>query len=323
MTQKQFLISVLFYFAWLNQQHAQTIGLSDCNPVPNTSFNYAYGSKTISPGPGGTNQIWDFSSYTIQSFYSDSFANVPSNYAGNFPTADIVRYIESSNTSFYMFSAVGVEKVGDLTLSPVPFTDPILYKPCPIVYGTSTVDACSYTGAIGPYTISTVGSTTITADGSGNLVSPGGMFANVIRLHYFSTYTTVSTNTLYTGTYVNDDYRWFAEGIVDPVFDIRNGTIVNARYYGPNLVGLKDEKGFESALQVYPNPATTKLQLNSHINHLQLSLKNSLGQVVLEADCPPEKMELDLSEILPGIYFCTVFDPVTKKQSLTKLVVNK
>ncbi len=325
MTQNRFLILLFFFVAGLNLQQAQTIAVSDCNPNPNLGAKFAYGtSQTFSPGSAGTHQIWDFTSYTFQAVYTDTFAYVPSNYLNFFPNADIMRYVTLSTAAFFRFAPAGIEKVGDFASGLTTYIDPVLYKPCPISYGTSTVDAWSYTWIYGgPSTVSVTGSTTITADGSGDLVSLGGMFSNVMRLHYASTYTSVSTNTVYAGTYVTNDYLWFADGIYEPVFELRNGTAFTSRFSGPNQVGIPEESSFVPSLGVFPNPATNELQLCAHASPVLFSLRNNLGQVILEEYCGPEKTLLDISAIPTGIYFCHVQDLQSKKQSCTKLIVSR
>lgn len=185
------------------------------------------------------------------------------------------------------------------------------------------MDAWSYATTWGSNTITTTGSTTITADGSGDLVSYGGMFSNVIRLHYVSTYTSVATNTIYCGTDSSSDYLWFADGLYEPVFEVRNGKGLTFRFSGPNLVGIPEESSFIQALGVFPNPATNDIKLCLHANPILFSLRNNLGQVVLEEHCPPEKTSLDISTVPSGVYFCYVQDLHGKNQRVTKLIVSR
>ena len=69
-----------------------------------------------------------------------------------------------------------------------------------------------------------------------------------------------------------------------------------------------------NSLDVYPNPTTSKLIVNSTQTQ-NITITNTLGQTVMDKKLSPntkEEMELDISFLPHGIYFLKAGDVVKK-----------
>ncbi|MFO0357947.1 MAG: S8 family serine peptidase [Sphingobacteriaceae bacterium] len=74
-------------------------------------------------------------------------------------------------------------------------------------------------------------------------------------------------------------------------------------------VGLKDISLVNNLFKVYPNPVTSKVNIemnNMNGDALKIEIYNALGDVVLNTTSSQEKTQLDLSPLSNGVYFIKV-----------------
>ncbi|MFT7613572.1 MAG: hypothetical protein ACI9J3_002547 [Parvicellaceae bacterium] len=84
----------------------------------------------------------------------------------------------------------------------------------------------------------------------------------------------------------------------------------------------QDTKAEKLSINVYPNPFSknTKIELSHSINQGQMTIVDLNGQVIQKRSFSGNKMELDLSNVEAGIYFCIVSAKSGVKKTI-KLVV--
>jgi len=80
------------------------------------------------------------------------------------------------------------------------------------------------------------------------------------------------------------------------------------------IVGV-DEIFEDNSISIFPNPASTQLNIQSEVNIEQITLINLVGQAIFEEQANSTKITLSTSELETGIYFVKV--------KTTKGVVNK
>lgn len=95
-----------------------------------------------------------------------------------------------------------------------------------------------------------------------------------------------------------------------------DGSIANAQK-SDLMVGINDVKNDE--LNVYPNPATDKLTITSESSIQELQIFNQTGQLIKSAKSDSNMVNMNVSELTPGIYFIQLF--TSNKVITRKLVI--
>ncbi len=82
-----------------------------------------------------------------------------------------------------------------------------------------------------------------------------------------------------------------------------------------NLTGVNELVDSVNGISVFPNPTTNKLYLNfkAELTNIQLSLYNSIGQIIYSPKNISENLEIDLSLFDSGIYFLKIQNYSEKK----------
>jgi uncharacterized repeat protein (TIGR03803 family) len=87
-----------------------------------------------------------------------------------------------------------------------------------------------------------------------------------------------------------------------------------------NVIGI-NENNYPAILNVYPNPSTGIFTLNSKITSGEISVRNTVGEIVLLSTINQQSSAIDLSNQPNGIYFVNV---KTEKESFTqKMIISK
>jgi N-acetylneuraminic acid mutarotase len=92
--------------------------------------------------------------------------------------------------------------------------------------------------------------------------------------------------------------------------------------YTPDGVGIEENFGESLSLLFFPNPATSELTIeNGELKIKEIEIYSSLGENVFKSQISGLKSQIsiDVSQLLPGIYFITVTDEEGNK--VTKKVV--
>jgi hypothetical protein len=186
----------------------------------------------ISAGSSGPNQVWDFSKAIplnqINEVKYISASSCPG--FANFPTADIALPTGGDRYLFYDTANGKSNKVGQYFNEAQPtiisYSNPEESGIPPFTYKYHVKDDFegTYTGPKG--NAKRVGTYSLTADGYGTIITPGGTFKNALRMK-FTENSIDSFKDNHTGTTNVIFYYWLAEGIPYPVFGIYSTSIKN------------------------------------------------------------------------------------------------
>ncbi len=73
-----------------------------------------------------------------------------------------------------------------------------------------------------------------------------------------------------------------------------------------NFVGVKETASLTSQLSVYPNPATSELNISIPVAMQSVSMVDMMGREVLTSDAKSMSVKLDISSLKQGVYFLSV-----------------
>lgn len=264
-----------------------------------------------SPGSAGANVTWDFSNLASQGTSNSTYVSpVGTPYANNFPTADIAT---SNNGAYGYFdvSSSAFSIVGQYAGTLFNFSDPEALYHFPLTHTSSYTDDHQSTFTNGA-AFTRHGTTTLTGDGYGTLITPAGTFPNAVRAKLVQDYQDdYSGGTI---NYMNTVYLWFAvgyKGILLSFTDFESD-FQDLQYglYADESVGFGENDAEELAFNVYPNPAndaaTIELMLDGN-ETVEVSIYNSMGALVANTQASGlstgvNRLPLDLAGLSKGIY---------------------
>ena len=193
------------------------------------TFGYSYGvlncdTAAVAPGLSGANQYWNFlltySDTTAMTITYVEPGNTP--HASLFPNTNLaVMYPNGIVYSYYLTDADSMALIGTIGNGNVGrFTDPMVERMFPLVYGESYTDSFVIGQESNGITFEARGTRTVTYDAFGTLTINGISYQNVIRLH------TVEDNIAEFGeqptTVHSDTYEWLTAGTPDLLLRITN-----------------------------------------------------------------------------------------------------
>ncbi|MDX5397647.1 MAG: T9SS type A sorting domain-containing protein, partial [Hymenobacteraceae bacterium] len=260
-------------------------------------------TQYVNPGPGGANQVWDFSSNLV--VRPDSINQVIDNTSGSFPflQANILVWDGFfSNTSvfnYFQITGSNKQRVGYNQNNPFGGSLETVYTNLeellryPFTYQNSFTDVFKGTQSSSQpnntFTNTFTGTTTVDADGYGTLITPTGTYTNTLRVKT----STLRTDSSSTGksVYLNEIYEWYQPGIHWPIFQLHkntdaSGNIVYSsfgRFLKRVIVSTPDELTATLNLQLYPNPTSEKALLTYELKkpaEVKIALLNLMGQEV-------------------------------------------
>lgn len=305
-------------FAWGAVDAQPTLTASGCNPQIGDAFTN-YTGNYVSPGSGGANQTWDFSALAGSSGAATTCVSPTSTSQGSsFPNATVVtpaasgdRYFEC-NSSVFTSWGVYVSPSG----TTISHTDPEDFLRYPMSMGGSFIDPFGGPYVNGGYTYYRSGTVTVTADGYGTLITPGGTYTDVTRVHFVEDYEdSVNFGFPIINTTYNDEYFWYKDGYHYPIattFQLSvNGSLLtsSASYTDFGAVGVQDGLS-DARLSVFPNPASESAEATfwsdasrpTNLEVLDASGRSVLLLEGIESHAGPNKVKLDVSELPSGLY---------------------
>lgn len=270
-------------------------------PTPGLT-NTLHRTSTATPGPGGANVTWDFSSLTATATVPSSYAACPgAAFCDSFLTVNpnlTGLEVLTSNTLFYNASTSSLAIVGARGAGLVPgtpvnarFTDPEDFLRFPMSYNTSYTDASRANYVIFGFPATRTGSSVVTADGWGTLKLPGGItYNNVLRVKRVATfYDTVSSSPIPQYASANVTlYLWYSTAypeflmlIGQTTSSFGNGT--TAAWTLPGTAGVDDVDG-TFRFSASPNPAADRLSIRwPAATEATLALQDLTGRTVARA----------------------------------------
>jgi hypothetical protein len=280
-------------------------------------------SNYANPGNAGANQTWDISSVSGTTSALVNFV-LPSttSYGSSFPQANIA--CTSQNTTsvgYYKTTASAMQLCGTASSVTMIYSDIEDMMRYPCTYNSTYTDTWATNFNSGGYNFHRKGTTTVTADSYGTLITPNGTYTNVMRIHFVQTYQdSAYIGAPYIINYVNDEYMWYKEGInaqLATMFTINTSTGNN--YTGGSYItgntGLDNSPEFQISSNLYPNPATDKVTIEYTLaknQNVEIRLINSMGQQI-KRDYNSEGVQgknvvnLEVTNLPDGIYFAQIY----------------
>jgi Secretion system C-terminal sorting domain len=255
------------------------------------------------PGPSGAGQTWNFGSVSPTGPVNVTTYTYPDSVPGftTFPGSTVA--IPGGVANFYKLSSSQLEYLGakqPSTVGDMIYSNTEVTMVYPITSTTSNTDVFvgrqNFPGG-GTHFLSRNGTVSVTADGTGTIITPAGTFSNVIRVYTIEDYIDtehVGAVSLTPKHYHTDKYTWYREGNRGFVYQFATltfpiaGTTTTTRIieYKTNVtrVGIS-EVASNNEVSVYPNPASESMTVaitTSASEKVSLSLQNMAGQVVYQ-----------------------------------------
>lgn len=316
-----------------------TLTASGSNPVIGNSFTFNV-TNYFSPGSAGANQTWNFSAISATSSSSSTVVAPSSTPNGSsFPAANIAfdngslgNYSYQKTTSA-VFQNYGLVNSGGVVMS---YSNPEDLMHYPFTYNNTYTDPWAVTFVNGGYTFYRTGTSTITADGYGTLITPAGTYTNVTRIHMLQVYKDSADFGGFTSVtnYTNDEYLWLKDGtrtsLAACFSAVAGGMTTQSGFFAGSVVGVDEIDGYLNAFNLFPNPAATIVNVGFNLvqsTGYKVSVYNSLGQVVLSAGrvenaIGEKNIALDVTSLPEGVYFAQVMldgnAALTKRFTVTK-----
>ena len=114
---------------------------------------------------------------------------------------------------------------------------------------------------------------------------------------------------------IGEDFQW-GEVLVVNI----NGDMVDVDYLTDDPTGLDNLSG-DFWLQIYPNPATDIVYVNTPAEYMQLRLYNIYGGEVYSGEAGMQTYKLDVSGLKPGTYLLQVH--TSKGQKTVRLLISR
>jgi len=286
------------------------------------TYTFEQMNDSVNPGDSGTNQIWDLS--TISNTTTNNISIVDpatTSHGSNFPNANVAiksllggeNFFKTSSTTLQFY---GLEANGVL----LPYSNPEDIMRFPFTYNDSYTDTFELQFTSGGYDFIRTGTTSVTADAYGTLITPNGTYNNVLRVHKVQNFQDSAINTApFVNNYTSEEYVWFKEGIN---MHIASTFKLETSFSPPNYstVYLTGNVGFNTETEtikfdrIYPNPAISNITVEVNFNNTKkanLKIYNSLGQEVISNKITHiipgiNKIELNIENLPSGIYFAQI-----------------
>jgi len=285
-----------------------------------------------SPGASGANQTWNFASWGSNATVILHVVNPTSTtYGSSFPNANTAyTTVGSSSAAYYKYSSTAMQNYGAFSNVVIAYSNPEDLMRYPFTYNNTYTDTWSAQYVNNSYTFYRKGSSTVTADGYGTLITPSGTFTNVLRVHLVQTYQdSAFLGTPYIVTYNNDEYMWYKEGMHYQLASTFNlipsvGNSMSGSTWTDASSGVETLSDMISSWRLYPNPASDKLNIEINLEKnqdMEINLYNSMGQKINAYKVPEAAFgeylqEIDVEHLPKGVYFIEIF--AAGKRSLTK-----
>ena len=271
-------------------------------------------------GFAGADVVWDFSQIITDQSASTTFLDVSEVANNQFYPQATLGVDDGSNQAFYSTSPTALSFWGAFTASgaEVIYTDPQDFLRFPFTYENNFTDSFSGTATTNT-TLDRMGTTEVTCDGYGTLITPSRTYDEVVRVKTIMDY-----GDFYGGyeliNYTEERYEWYDATEKFPVLAINafnfggnTGTVIS--YIEGTSTSTNTLSELES-LSLSPNPATDFVNIQTSnlnaSNDLSIEIFNQMGQQVL-GDIIDKKSfavntTLDVSNLGAGTYFLFIRD---------------
>jgi len=317
---KKILLSVTFIANVVVAFAQPTISASGVNPVIGDQLIMATATY-VSPGNSGASQTWNLSSMTSSA--SNTYTAVATSSTPNgssFPNSNVALGSGGGNYSYYKTSSSSFQNYGfNSGTTVMSYSDPEDFLRFPCAFNNTYSDSWAVT-FVNTYTFYRTGTTTVTADSYGTLITPDGTFNNVLRVHFVQNYQDsayIPSYGTYLETYNNDEYMWYLNGNHFPIAFVytltySTGTSQGGSYMS-NVLGV-DEPSVLKSFTVFPNPVSSDLHFDINMKenqNIEIQLFNEIGSLVAtpvsdNANTGRNEYNVHVGDLPEGIYFARI-----------------
>ncbi len=310
--------SILFAAALLavHVHHlAQTLTAQACNPVFNDQWKIARGNY-LPPGAAGQNQVWNFANATYSTTNFMYYGTDPNDYPSILSIAPNANFAWAVNGvgNYYYIDSNGIELLGagsSAANSVETYSNSKSEIRYPFSVGSTYNDTYSNVFAANkPYQIITQASTTVTAEGTGTLILPNGVYPNCLRVRTLETNTMSSLS--YTGYGAVETFKWYTPGIHTELLSIVTHTNLSNNlqgatllYYLDNLnnVGIQDNDPKSKHNSVFYNQIQRELTIQTaDAMPALVELFSIDGKKLMQVETNKSETRLDLDQLRNGLY---------------------
>ncbi len=316
---KKLVLSFIAFVSMCSAIAQPTLTATGINPIMGETHTYA-SSAYVSPGTSGANQTWDLSSMSPTSSITYNFVSPSTTANGvSFPSSNMA-WTNTTGVAYYNTSSSSWQNYGSYSNSNsvvMSYSDPedLLHYPCQ--YNSTFTDSWGTQFTNGGYTFYRKGTTTVTADGYGTLITPTATYSNAMRIHFVEVYRDSATvgGSPYIINYTNDEYMWYKEGIHIQIAGVTSITYTGGTstggFYLTDAVGIEESPIQQLSSNLFPNPASDKISIDFSLTknqNVDIRLINSMGQQV-KTDYNTEGIQgnniisLNIEDLPKGIYF--------------------
>ena len=299
------IVAVLINFITLAQP---VLNVSDINPLSQSAYLHSASSATLGVGSSGANQIWNFSSLTLNVIGLETANTVSSApYASSFPTANyFIRVDQGDSFGYFNLTSNKLESVGNSDSATIfqSFVNPRTVFIFPLNFNNT------YTDTYQVATSTTVNTKVSTYDAYGTVITAFGTYNNVIRLKEVTGLSTV--------------YNYFTVNPYKDILQARSsgGTTINYTVYEPTNLSTTQNEVKQFA--VHPNPTSGNISIkNIDFSNKSMFVKvyNILGnQIINNYKLETESANIDLSNYATGLYFIEIADENNKVLYQDKII---
>lgn len=314
------ILGSLLFFGFSSMAQPTITG-TGVNPVIGETVT-THGAAFNSPGNSGANQTWNFASWVSTSTSITHVVNPSSTtHGGSFPYANTAFTTEGSAVvAYYKYNSSAMQNFGSYINVVMVYSNPEDLMRYPFTFNNTYTDAWSTQFVNGGYTFYRTGTSTVTADGYGTLITPNGTFTNVLRVHLVQSYQdSAYIGVPYIITYNNDEYMWYKDGLHFQLASTYNlttsqGSTMTGASWAGSTSGVETLSNIISSLRLYPNPASNNISIDITLEKKQkveINLYNSLGQKlnayrVLEGEMGENFLQIDVEQLPEGVYLVEI-----------------
>ncbi len=300
------------------------------NPVVGDAYGIEFYTTAFSPGNSGANQTWNLMpAGTGTLIILDTYSPSSTPYASSFLAADVSLTAGTGSYDYYKTSSLVLRYYGYVNSNnTVVYNNPEEILRFPFNMSNTYADVWSATYNTGA-TLN--GTTTVTYDGYGSVILPGGTYNNAVRIHMIQNIIFQSGGTPF--SYSTDHYSWYLNGSHQPVASTYTTTVGSDTYPGSRILTnivtrVNEREDLSSFITSFPNPAVNNInfEFDNVISVKAINIIDITGKTVYSKELSQSMIDkvltINTTELSDGIYFANFKledgQIVTKKINILK-----